>query len=166
MTKIASRLICSAIVCLAFFALCAFGATAQAPELPISWRVTAKMTSPTEGVLTMRPAMNDGWHIYGTEAVENGPMPTSFVFDNASGVEFTSNIRPSEPARSEFQEMFGTRVTYWGAGVKFTRTFKTSDPAKVKISGKIHYMGCNDSQCMPPQTNTFSITPRPYRPAK
>ena len=40
--------------------------TAMAQDA-IRWRTTVKMTSDTEGVLTVRALVADGWHLYGTK---------------------------------------------------------------------------------------------------
>lgn len=150
----------------AFIAALAFGVAAQAPEAKIRWRVTAKMTSPTEGTVTLRPLCADGWHIYGTEEVKGGPVPTTFSFEGSEGVEYIGGVKPSAAPKREYQEMFSTELTYWEAGVTFTRRFKVTDAAKARIAGKIRYMGCDDHSCMPPREHTFSITPKPFKPNK
>ena len=138
-------------------------AAAQEPEKPVSWRVTAKMTSPTEGVVTLRPVCGEGWHIYGTEEVKNGPIPTSFSFEGSQGVEYLGGVRPSVAPARKYQEMFGTELTYWEGAVSFTRKFKVTDAAKAKIAGTVRYMGCDDTRCMPPQTHSFSVAPKPFK---
>lgn len=139
------------------------GAVAQGPEKPIRWRVTAKMTSATEGVVTLRPLCDEGWHIYGTEEVKGGPVPTSFSFEGSQGVEFKGGVKPSAAPVKKYQEMFGAELSYWEGAVSFTRAFKVTDAAKLKIAGSVRYMGCNDSQCMPPQTHQFSVVPKPFK---
>ncbi len=150
-------------IIVAFIAAMAFGAAAQAPEQPIRWRVTAKMTSPTEGLVTLRPLCDPGWHIYGTEEVKGGPVPTTFSFEGSAGVEFVGGVKPSAAPRREFQEMFSSELTFWDGAVSFTRRFRVTDAAKVRIAGRIRYMGCDDHNCMPPQTHTFSLTPKPFK---
>ncbi len=137
-------------------------ALGQAPEKPIRWRVTAKMTSATEGVVTLRPICDEGWHIYGTEEVKGGPMPTSFSFDGSKGVEYIGGVKPSAAPIRKFQEMFGTELSYWEGTVTFTRKFRLKDAGDAVVSGTIRYMGCDDNQCMPPQTYTFSVKPKPF----
>ena len=138
-------------------------ASAQAPEKPIRWRVTARMTSNTEGTVTLRPLCDKGWHIYGTEEVKGGPVPTTFSFEGSQGVEFSGGVKPSAAPKRQYQEMFGTELTFWEEGVCFTRRFRVTDAAKARIAGSIRYMGCDDSQCMPPQKHEFSVTPKPFK---
>lgn len=141
----------------------AFGIAAQGPEKPIRWRVSAKMTSATEGVVTLRPLCDDGWHIYGTEEVKGGPVPTSFSFEGSQGVEFQGGVKPSAAPVKKYQEMFGAELSYWEGAVSFTRKFRVTDAAKARIAGSVRYMGCNDTRCMPPQTHTFSVAPKPLK---
>lgn len=152
------------ILCLLCIVVAAVLSTsAQAPEKPIRWRVTSKMTSATEGVVTLRPICNEGWHIYGTEEVNGGPVPTSFSFEGSQGIEFVGGVMPSTAPTRKFQEMFGAELSYWDGTVTFMRKFRLKDAAKAVVVGKIRYMGCDDHQCIPPQTYTFSVKPKPFK---
>lgn len=140
-----------------FVALIISAVTAMA-QSPIKWRTTYKMTSQTEGVLTVKAIVTEGWHLYGTELPEGGPKATSLDFSSSKGVKFKSSFKPSVKPTEKMDEMFGLKLTYWEQTVTFTRKFKlTGNKADAVINGKISYMACNDENCMPPKVETVTL---------
>lgn len=139
----------------AFGALCGY---AQQPgqEKPISWRVSVKMTSTTEGVAIIKAIITPGWHLYGTSLPQGGPKPTVISFSESTGVVFTSDLTASQKPLITTDKVFGMDLSWWDKNVTFRRKFKVNDASKAKIAGSITYMGCNDVTCAPPATEKFS----------
>ncbi len=130
---------------------------------PVNWRVTVKMTSEKEGILTMRATLEPGWHLYGTTLPEGGPKATQFDFAESKGIKFTGQLTPSiKPVEVE-DKMFGMKLNWWDKTVTFTRTFTVTNPAEAVVKGNIYYMACNNQTCMPPQTESFSKTAKYYK---
>lgn len=126
--------------------------TAMAQDA-IRWRTTAKMTSDTEGVLTVRALVADGWHLYGTKLPKGGPKPTVLDFSKSVGVKFIGDFKPSVAPVTKQDATFGMALSFWGQNVTFTRRFKlTGAKEKAQINGSITFMGCNDETCLPPKT--------------
>lgn len=139
--------------------------SAQMPgdnERPVRWRLSAKMTSPTEGVATLYATVDDGWHLYGTSLPENGPVPTSFDFDKSQGIVFTGDFTPSEAPQTVDDSTFGMKLDLWDKNVRFTRTFRLDGSSEAPlIAGSVRYMCCDDINCMPPVTLELSAKPKP-----
>ena len=82
------------LILIAVAVMTAVAAMAQAPK-PIEWRMTARMTSETEGVLTIKAIVSPGWHLYSTTLPENaGPKPTKIEISHPSSLTWTSNLTP------------------------------------------------------------------------
>lgn len=143
----------------------AWGQTAE--ESPIKWRMTVKMTSAREGVVTMKAIISDGWHLYGTKLPANGPVPTTFDFSASKGIQFVGDFTPSEKAVSEKDATFGLVLDWWTKSVSFTRKFRlTGDISSALVAGSVRYMGCNNQTCMPPKTQSFNTKIKPFKPTK
>ena len=78
-----------ALVCM----LCAVMASAQMTN-PIRWRMSVKMDNATEGTITLRAAITNGWHLYGLSLPENGPKPTKVDFAKSTGIKLTGSLTP------------------------------------------------------------------------
>ncbi|MDE6483892.1 MAG: protein-disulfide reductase DsbD N-terminal domain-containing protein [Duncaniella sp.] len=137
---------------------------AQAPASPISWRMSVKMTSPTEGVVTLKATVAPGWHLYSTTLPSSdGPRPTTITFSHPASMTFSTPLKPSVAVVEKDDPMFGVKLAWWDSDVTFTRPFTTSNPgAPGKIDVKISFMGCNDETCLPPSTVELSRTVKPF----
>lgn len=128
---------------------------------PIRWRMVIKMTSPSEGYVTVRALLDEGWHLYGFNLPKGGPKPTELDFAASEGVTFTGKPVPSVQPVEKEDSQFGGTLQQWESNVSFTQKFKLSgkrDNAKIVLN--IKYMGCNDVTCLPPSSTTLS-TPVP-----
>lgn len=131
-------------------------AVAQGAPEAARWTMSVKMTSATEGVVTLKAQVTPGWHIYGTNLPDGGPSSTVFDFSKSTGVKFVGNLKPSVKPVSKFDKMFELTLTWWDRPVTFTRKFKVTKKGAAKINASVTYMGCNDQSCLPPKTVTFS----------
>lgn len=137
-----------------FLIICALVIAAMTAfaQNPIRWRMNVKMTSETEGVVTLRALVDEGWHLYSTNIPEGGPKATTISFEGSKGVKFTDKVKVS-PAPTEVDDpMFEMKLAWWATNATFTRKFKITDPASARIEASVSFMGCNDMNCMPPKT--------------
>lgn len=140
------------------FLLLVLSALAMSAQEPIRWRISVKMTSDTEGIVTIKALVGEGWHLYGTKLPDGGPKPTTFSFSGSSGVEFVGNLTASRPAEGHDDDMFGVKLFWWDADVQFTRKFKLTGGAGSKIVATMSYMACNNISCTPPKSQTLTYT--------
>lgn len=125
---------------------------------PVQWSSQLQMTSDTEGYVEFNAVISKGWHMYALQLPEGGPRPTSFVFSDVSGVEFTDEITPSRAPIEKVDMIFHLRLGWWDADVSFRRNFKLTDTSGCKIEGYVEYQGCNDQSCIPPTKEPFSLS--------
>ena len=130
-------------------------ASAQAPK-HVTWRLTVKMTSATEGVMTLKAVIEPGWHLYGTNLPKNGPKPTVFNLSECKGITFTSALTPSRNPIKVHDNMFDMDLTWWDADITFRRNFKITNKEKANIVCNISYMSCNNKTCSPPETTQLT----------
>lgn len=124
----------------------------------VRWRAFVKMTSETEGVLTVKALVSDGWHLYGTKLPAGGPKATNIDFADSKGVKFIDDFVPDCKPVTEFDKAFGIKLNYWTGNVVWKRKFKlTGKKADAVINGKITFMACNGENCLPPKTQSFTF---------
>jgi len=136
---------------LILFAVVMAAASAMAQD-PIRWRMNVKMTSATEGVVTLNALIDEGWHLYSTSMPEDGPKPTQISFEGTKNVKFTDKLKVSRAPMEVEDPMFEMKLSWWIDKVTFTRKFKLTDPDGAKINASVSFMGCNDMNCTPPKT--------------
>ena len=130
---------------------------------PIKWRSSVKMTSATEGVVTIKAIIQPGWHLYGTQIPSGGPKATKFDLSSSVGVKLEGAIKPSISPKKVYDKAFDLNLNWWDQTVEFTQKFKLTSKSNAKIVGSITYMGCNDQTCLPPSTQTINVLVPPHK---
>lgn len=148
---------------LLFLAIITLGFAAQA-QSPVIWRVSVRMTSPTQGEITIKALITEGWHLYGFNMPDGGPKPTRFDFSDCIGIKLDGDVRPSEQPIVQMDPLFGKNLSWWDRNVTFTQHFslKNSKEARVKVT--INFMSCNGGTCTPPKTETITTIIPEYKP--
>ena len=141
-------------LCSAFAAISAFAQILT----PIKWATTLEMTTDNEGFVKFTADIEDGWHLYGFDLPEGGPVSTSFDFSTLTGAELVGDITPSASPIETTDMMFHLNLRYWEGNVSFIQKFKVTDRNGFNIAGTIKYMGCNNQTCLPPQKESFNVS--------
>ncbi len=122
---------------------------------PVKWSYAAKKISKTEAVVFLKATMQPGWHIYSQYVEEGGPIPTSFKFTPSKSYSIVG--KTAEPkALEKFEKTFGMNVRYFENSVIFQQKVKLASAQSV-VKGKLEFMVCNDSKCLPPEEVAFSV---------
>lgn len=146
-----------------FFAIIMLSVVSLSAQKPIKWRSSVKMTSKTEGVVTIKAIIEPGWHLYGTELPSGGPKATKFDFSESKGVKLVGNVVPSVKPKTVYDKSFGMNLCWWEKTLTFTQKFKLAGKGEAKIIGSISYMGCNDQTCLPPSTQSVNLVVPAYK---
>ncbi len=136
----------------------AFMTMAQTPA--IRWRTQVRMQNATEGTVTFRALIAEGWHLYGLTLPQGGPRPTQFDLSGSTGIEFTGPVRPERAPVSVDDPLFDMTLTWWDSNIAFTVPFRVTDAATARINAKITYMVCDGNSCMPPKTESIAAPVR------
>jgi len=131
---------------------------APAQNMPYSWNFSAKKTGPGSYEIHCAAALRAPWHIYSQFTPAGGPVPTKFVF--AKNPLYKTAGEPKETGRlvTRHEEVFGVDVKYFEGDVDFIQIVKMKSAAKTNFTGSVTFMVCNDTECMPPKTEQFSVT--------
>lgn len=122
---------------------------------PIKWSYTAKKTSATEATVFIKATLQDGWHLYAQENQEGGPVKTTFIFSSDKSYQLKGKV--TEPKFiSKFEKTFNMNVNYFEKTVVFQQKVRLKG-GKAVVKGAVEFMVCSNQQCLPPDTNEFSI---------
>lgn len=143
------------------FAICILHISASAQSLqknPVRWVLSTEMTTPTEGTVTLKATTSTGWHLYGTDLPEGGPIATQFTVTESDGITFTDDFTPNVEPVTKHDSAFDMDLSWWSGSVSFTRHFTVDENAvNPSVNICVRYMACNDMNCSPPQTLNLKI---------
>lgn len=91
----------------------------------------------------------DHWHVYSHNIGNDGPRPTTFKIDEATGIQTDTSTFECGTLEKEFDPNFDMTLKWYSNKASFYTTFKTTGP-NAHIKGYLNFMTCDDKQCMPP----------------
>lgn len=137
--------------------LCCLGVVnAQMPK-PVTVISSIKEVSPTEAVITFVASIENGWHMYSTQVVPDGPTPTAIHVESISGAELLGALEPVAEPIKHFEEMFDADVYYFENTATYNQKIKLLG-GKYEIAGYLEYGACSNQNCIPPTTTEFTFS--------
>ncbi len=130
--------------------LCAFAQTVQ-------WKFSSKSLGDNMYELHMTASIEAPWHLYSQTTQEGGPVPTEFKFNLPGFIMPVGIVEEKGKMIIKKEEVFGIDVKYYGGIVDFVQVIRIKTKIKTNIIGSVKYMVCNDRECLPPRTESFSI---------
>jgi len=105
--------------------------------------------------IEIQAVIADGWHLY-SQHVDNeiGPVPTSFTFENNDKVKLIGKVTEPAPIQ-KYDENFEAMLDFFEGKVIFSQRISVKEPTVLK--GVVTYMLCNDTMCLPPVDEEFTI---------
>jgi thiol:disulfide interchange protein len=123
-------------------------ANAQIIE-PIKWSTEVIKLADNEYKLISTAALEPGWHLYSQNVPEDGPIPTSFIYNNDEN-NFRLIGETIEEAGSIVEDpVFMMEIKYFENTVVFEQRIQLL-VAQTKIDAIVEFMVCDDSRCLPP----------------
>jgi len=145
---------------------------------PVKWSYSKKELKNDEAELIFSATIEKGWHLYSQKIGDNGPIPTSFVFNNLDGFEFLDkNIKitrvedfenggdslyqvlldETKPIE-EFDPNFDMILKFFSRKAEFKTKIKITSAKPITIKGHLEFMCCNDEMCLPPDDRDFKFS--------
>lgn len=128
---------------------------AQAQILnPVKWDYTTQKINDSTYALHIKASIDPGWHVYSQNAGD-GPIPTSFTFDNNPQVKLLGNVEESGKEIRTYDKVFKSPLRFYANSVDFVQ--KVNVRANTTLKGTLEFMVCNDVNCLPPKDVPFSF---------
>jgi thiol:disulfide interchange protein DsbD len=125
---------------------------------PVKWEHRSVKTGPNTYDIIFQAEIEDGWNIY-SQYLENedGPIPTSFNFDEGDHFSLKGkNVECDFHRKEAFDKLFNMNVVKYQKKAIFRQTIISTDPTK-QLTGYLEFMTCDDEKCLPPAQIDFEI---------
>jgi Disulphide bond corrector protein DsbC len=130
-----------------------FTATAQ----KVTWSYTAKKIAGGKYELHITATPPAGWHIYSQNTPDGGPLPTAFTFNKNPLVTVAGKPKETGKMVKYFDKGFKVNVLYFEGKVDFVQMVTLKGTVKTNVTGQVESMICDNSRCLPPTTEKFTI---------
>ena len=123
---------------------------------PIKWSFEHNKLSDSAGEIVLKATIDEGWHLYGTQLPEDGPIATSFVFEQLQDVALDGDLIVPDGLVRQYDPNFDMELNWYEKEAVFVQKVKYTGDAPA-LSGYVNFMACNDETCLPPDEVPFSF---------
>ncbi len=115
---------------------------------PVKWSFDQKKISDKEIEVSFLATIDSGWHLYGTDLPDGGPVSTTFKFTpDSTNYRFSGSLISVTKPVKQFDKIFNLELTYYAMEAHFTRRITLLNDRPFTIKGSIEYQSCNDETC-------------------
>lgn len=118
-------------------------------ENPVKWSTSVEKLSDTEYKLISKASIEPGWHLYAQDVPEDGPIPTSFIYDTGNGAFKIIGNTSEETGHTVDDPIFNMRIKYFENSAVFEQRVEVLGD-KTTINAFVEFMACDDTKCLPP----------------
>ncbi len=123
----------------------------------VQWSFASKKVSDNTYEIHMTAHVNNEYHLFAQEVGVDGPLATTFTFSRNPLLQLDNKIKEVGTLIKKKEEAWGGVVNYYENKVNFIQVVKLKGNVKTNFAGKVEFMVCNDSRCLPPSTVDFKI---------
>ena len=119
----------------------------------LNWKSTITSISDKDAELSLKATIDQGWHIYGMDIEDGGPIATSIVFDQTENLD--GELRINGKLIEGFDDVFEMTVSKYKNEVEFIQKLKLNEDGE--ITGFVEFMACEAGRCLPPEEVPFKV---------
>ena len=124
---------------------------------PVKWSFEKEKLSDSIYLLKFIAQMEDKWAVYSQHIEGEGPVPTTFTFEEGSHYQLEGEIEEvSDHKIAGMDPNFGIYVIKYKDKVIFTQKVKVLEDTK-PIKGELEFMTCDNTRCLPPDFVPFTF---------
>ncbi len=135
-------------VTLAIFIFTIWFGQAQILE-PVKWTTSVEKISDTEYILISKATIEKRWHLYSQNVPDGGPIPTTFIYDDANGTLIFSGDTEEEEGITIDDPVFEMKIKLFDKTTSFKQKVILSQGIDT-VKGTVEFMVCDDTRCLPP----------------
>ena len=138
-----------------FAAFTVFAQSGSAKQ--VKWTYTAKKIAENIYEVRMTANIMGDYHLYAQQAGAEGPIPTSFTFTPNPLLTYDGKVKEVGKMVKKYESAWPGTVNYYEKKVDFVQVIKLKGKVKTSLSGKVEFVVCNDSECLPPSEVEFKV---------
>ena len=124
---------------------------------PVKWSHELKITGKNTAEIQIRATIDEGWHLYGLHIPADGPRATAITFKIIQNAKLVGELDSPSKLQKAFDANFDMELNWYVNEALFIQKITFADASKVKVSGVIEFMVCDDKSCLPPSKQTFTL---------
>ncbi|MFI0430229.1 cytochrome c biogenesis protein CcdA [Mariniflexile sp. HMF6888] len=116
---------------------------------PVKWATSVVKLSDTEYELISTATIEPGWHLYSQIVPEDGPIATTFTYDDSDGNFKTIGNTTEEAGHTVDDPVFEMKIKYFENTAVFKQKIELLKEVST-VMAFVEFMVCDDARCLPP----------------
>ncbi|MGS2762880.1 protein-disulfide reductase DsbD family protein [Sinomicrobium sp. M5D2P9] len=116
---------------------------------PVTWSTSIEKISDTEYNLISTATIDQGWHLYSQTVPANGPIPTTFIYDDSEGHFTIIGNTLEEEGHKINDPVFEMEIKFFENKATFEQRVNLEKEISI-INGLVEFMVCDEAHCLPP----------------
>jgi thiol:disulfide interchange protein len=125
---------------------------------PVKWTFESTEINKKKVELIFEATIDKGWHLYGLNIPENGPIATSIVFEDTAGYKIKSKTVSVTNPEIKYDSIFGINLELFSNKATFKQQIEKTTKEDLIIKGYVEFMSCDDQRCLPPKEVEFEFS--------
>jgi cytochrome c biogenesis protein CcdA/thioredoxin-related protein len=125
---------------------------------PVKWTFESKEINNKKVDLIFEATIDPGWHLYGLNIPENGPIATSIIFTDTAGYEIKGKTVSVINPEIKYDPIFGIDLELFSDKATFKQQIEKITKEDLTITGYVEFMSCDDQRCLPPKEVEFEFS--------
>jgi len=126
---------------------------------PIVWQYSAKKIADRTYEVHLTAQLEAGWHAYSQQQPKEAvAQPTEIHFKSNPLISITGKVKEVGALEKWKDEASGIMANQYANKVDFIQVVRLKANVRTNVSGSLTYQVCTDEMCLPPRTETFSIS--------
>ena len=123
----------------------------------VKWSFTSRKIADKTFEVHMTATINGDFHMYAQNVGVEGPLPTAFIFTKNPLLQLDGKVKEVGKLVKKYESTWSGNVNYYEKSVDFVQKVKLKGSAKTNLAGKVEFMVCDESRCLPPGEVEFSV---------
>jgi cytochrome c biogenesis protein CcdA/thioredoxin-related protein len=124
---------------------------------PVKWTFKSKEVTGKKVDLIFEASIESGWHLYGLNIPDNGPIATSIVFTDTSRFKLTGKTVSVNDPQIKYDAVFGVDLELFSNKAIFKQQIEKITKEDLVVKGYVEFMSCDDQRCLPPREVEFEF---------
>ncbi len=116
---------------------------------PVKWSTSVEKISETSYKLISKATIDSGWHVYSQNVPDDGPIPTTFTFDDKNGAIKIVGNTSEEEGHTVNDPVFDMTIKYFENEAIFEQQIEVSGAIDT-VNGVVEFTVCDDEKCLAP----------------
>src|SRR5690606_22590075 len=99
--------------------------------------------------LITNAVIDRGWHLYSQSVPEDGPIPTTFIYETGKDAELIG-ATVEEDGVTVNDVVFNMMIKFFEDTAEFRQRIKVINKELSIVKGEVEFMVCDDIRCLPP----------------